>query len=75
MENRYYVLKILVTSSGGEERTFTPYDDLDTAKRKYHEAFNTIGGGPKFISAEVLDMYLNVVPNYKDWWQLETPEE
>ena len=75
MENRYYVLKILVTSSGGEERTITPYDDLDTAKRKYHEAFNTIGGGPKLISAEVLDRYLNVIPGYRDYWEQETPEE
>lgn len=74
MENRYYVIKIVVTSSGGEERSITPYDDLDTAKRKYHEAFNTIGGGPKLISCEVIDRYLNVIPGFRDTWQLEEPE-
>ena len=74
MENRYYVIKILVTSSGTEERNITPYDDLDTAKRKYHEAFNTIGGGPKLISCEVSDRYLNVIPGFRDTWQLEEPE-
>lgn len=76
MENRYYVIKILVTSTGAEERSITPYDDLDTAKRKYHEAFNTIGGGPKLISCEVIDRYLNVIPGFRDTWQLEeTPAE
>ena len=75
MENRYYVLSIIVTSSGQEQRNLTPYDNLDTAKRKYHEAFNTIGGGPQLISAEVLDRYLNVIPGYRDTWQQEQPEE
>ena len=75
MENRYYVLSIVVTSSGQEQRNFTPYDDLDTAKRKYHEAFNTIGGGPKLISAEVLDRFLNVIPGYRDTWQEEVQPE
>ena len=75
MENKWYVIKIVVTSSGGEERVITPYDNLDTAKRKYHEAFNTIGGGPKLISCEVVDRYFNVVSGYKDYWQEEeTPE-
>ena len=74
MENRYYVLSITVTSTGGEQRNLTPYNDLDTAKRKYYEAFAGIGAGPKFISAEVLDAYLNVVPGYKDWWELAETE-
>ena len=75
MENRYYVLKIQVNSNGAEERNLTPYDDLDTAKRKYHEAFNTIGAGPKLISVEVLDRYLNVVPGYRETWEPEAEEE
>ena len=76
MEERYYVLSITVTSSGAEDRKLTPYGDKNTAIRKYHEAFNGIGGGPTFISAEVLDKYLNVVGNYRDYWELEeTPEE
>lgn len=74
MENRYYVLSIKITSNGSEERNLTPYDNLDTAKRKYHEAFNTIGGGPKYIAAEVLDRYLNIIPNFKDYWIEEEAE-
>lgn len=74
MENTYYVLSITITSSGGEQRVLTPYNDIDVAKRKYHEAFAGIGAGPKFISAEVLDRYLNVVPGFKDWWEKEEPQ-
>ena len=74
MQNRYYVVKIVITSSGNEERTITPYDDLTTAQRKYHEAFNTIGGGPQLISAEIIDRYLNVVPGYQSFWQQPEPE-
>ena len=74
MENRYYVLNITITSSGAEQRNLTPYDDIDTAKRKYHEAFNTIGGGPQLISVEVLDRYLNVLPGYRDTWEATSPE-
>ena len=74
MENRYYVIKIVVTSSGAEERSLTPYDDLTVAPRKYHEAFSTIGGGPKLISAEVLDRFLNVIPGYRSTWQQPEPE-
>ena len=75
MENRYYVLKIQVNSNDAEERSLTPYDDLDTAKRKYHEAFNTIGAGPKLISVELLDRYLNVIPGYRETWGPEATEE
>ena len=74
MDNRFYVLKIQVNSNGSEERSLTPYDDETTAKRKYHEAFNTIGAGPKLISVEVLDRWLNVIPNYRDTWQEQEPE-
>ena len=69
MDNRYYVLKIQINSSGAEERSFTPYDDLTTAERKYHEAFNTIGAGPQHIAVEVLDRYLNIVPGYISVWE------
>ena len=74
MEGRYYVLSITLTSQDTEQRVLTPYDDLDTAKRKYHEAFAGIGGGPKFISCAVLDRYLNVVDGYRDYWELEVTE-
>lgn len=75
MENRYYVLNITITSSGQEQRSLTPYDDVNTAMRKYHEAFNTIGGGPKLISCEVLDRFLNVLPGYQGTWQETEPTE
>ena len=75
MNERYYVTVIKITSQGTEERSFTPYDDKDTAIRKFHEAFNVIGGGPKYIAAEVQDRYFNVVEGKKDFWQLEEPVE
>lgn len=75
MEEKVYVLTIKVLSNGNEERTLTPYDDVDTAERKWHEAFNTIGGGPKFIGCEVIDRYFNVVRGCSRTWQETTPEE
>jgi len=69
MNERYYVEVIKITSSGAEERNLTPYDNKDTAIRKFHEAFNVIGGGPKFISAEVHDRYFNVVDGKRDYWE------
>ena len=66
---RWYVLKITITSSGAEERNLTPYDDHDTAIRKWHECFNTIGGGPKFIGATILDKYMNKDEKHTDWWE------
>ena len=74
MENRWYVLKIVVNSSGTEERSLTPYDDKDTAIRKWHEIFNVIGGGPKFVSGTILDRYMNKDEKHTDWWQEEEPE-
>lgn len=73
MEQRWYVFKVLITSNGSEERSLTPYDDHDTALRKWHECFNTIGGGPKFISATLLDRYMNQDLKHTDWW--EAPSE
>ena len=77
MEGRYYVFSITLTSSGAEDRKLTPYDDLDTAQRKYHEAFNGIGGGPQFISCAILDRYMNFIPGYRSYWQKQEvpPEE
>lgn len=73
-EERVYLLTVKILSSGNEERGMTPYDDVDTAERKWHEAFNTIGGGPKFISAEVVDKYWNVVRGLCRYWKQEEPE-
>lgn len=57
--NRFYVVAITITSSGTEDRKLTPYDDLTTATRKFHEAFGAIGAGPKRVCVTLLDTYLN----------------
>ena len=59
--NRFYVVSITLTSSGTEDRKLTPYDDLTTATRKFHEAFNSIGAGPKRVCVTLLDTYLNEI--------------
>ena len=71
MNGRYYLLTITIASTGTENRNLTPYDNIDTALRKFHEAFNVIGGGPKKIVATLLDSNLNEVKH--DLW--EQPEE
>ena len=71
MNGRYYLLTITITSAGTENRNLTPYDNIDTALRKFHEAFNVIGGGPKKIVATLLDSNLNEVKH--DLWV--QPEE
>ena len=58
-ENRQYLVVVKITSNGSEDRSFTPYDDPDVALRKFHDAFNVIGGGPKQIGAALLDFYMN----------------
>ena len=75
MENRYYLVKVLVTSTGAENRDLSAYDDLATATRKFHEGFNTIGGGPKKIAMLLLDSNLNEIK--KEVWvePQEEPEE
>ena len=50
-----YVVTIKTLSNGSIENTITKYDNKDTAIRKFHEAFNTIGGGPKRITAMLLE--------------------
>lgn len=73
---RYYLATVKVTSSDTEDRNFTPYDDLNTATRKFHEAFNTIGGGSKKINAILLTSDFGIVKT-EVWEQPveETPSE
>lgn len=73
MNNRYYILDIKLTSKDTETRTLTPYDDLTTAQRKYHEALTGIGAGSKRICVALLDIYLNIVQ--KEVWIEPEPEE
>ena len=73
---RYYVETIKILSSGNEERNLTPYDNKDTAIRKFHEAFNVVGAGPTFVAAEVHDKYFNIVDGKRDYWEAgEEPAE
>lgn len=68
----YYVAVIKELSSGSLEKTFTSYDSKDTAIRKYHEAFNTVGGGPNRITSMLFEDIVNnpdgskAVPNTID---------
>lgn len=66
MENRYYVLETRITSQDTEVRNFTPYDVLETAQRKYHEALTGIGAGSKKIAVLLLDSNLNTIQ--KEVW-------
>lgn len=74
MDNRWYVVKVVINSNGSETREFTPYDSEDTAIRKWHECFNTIGGGPKLISATILDRFMNQDLKHTDTWRQAEPE-
>lgn len=71
MKERFYILDIKLTSQDKETRTLTPYDDLTTAQRKYHEALCGIGAGSKRICVALLDVYLNIIQ--KEVWV--QPEE
>jgi len=72
MQNRYYLVVVKITSKDTEDRSFTPYDDLTVAQRKYHEALTGIGAGSKRICVALLDTYLNVVQ--KEVWVEPEPE-
>jgi len=50
-----YVIIIKELSSGSIEKSITSYDNKDTALRKFHEAFNVIGGGPKRITSILME--------------------
>ena len=70
---RYYLIVVKITSQDTEDRSLTPYDDITTATRKFHEAFNSIGGGSKKISAMLLDSNFGIVKS--EVWTLNPEEE
>ena len=70
---RYYLIVVKITSQDTEERNLTPYDVKETALRKFHEAFNTIGGGSKKISVMLLDSNFGIVKN--EVWEQEAEAE
>jgi len=72
MENRYYLVQVVITSSGAENRTLTPYDNVDTALRKFFETFNVIGAGPNKICAALLDSNLNTIK--REYWAAPVEE-
>ena len=59
----YYLVTIKHLSSGSIDRAITPYEDGDVALRKFHEAFNTIGGGPTSITAILIKEVVNNIVN------------
>ena len=64
---RYYLFNVTITSTGTEDRKLVPYDNLETAQRKYHEALTGIGAGSRRIAVSLLDYNLNVIK--KEVWQ------
>ncbi len=72
---RFYLLSVTINSDGKEVRNFTPYDVKDTAIRKFYECFNAVGGGPKKITALLLDDNLNYVKREQWIQEVEEGEE
>ena len=50
-----YLITLTTGSTGTTNRVLTPYNDKNTALRKFHEAFAGIGGGPTRITAILLE--------------------
>lgn len=71
MEERYYLVVVKVASGGTEDRQLTPYDDYNTALRKFHEAFNSIGAGPKYIAATILEKNMFAQIKCEVWKEAE----
>lgn len=70
--SRFYLVSIVISSKDTEVRNLTPYDDIDTATRKFHESFGSIGGGSKKIATVLLDEYMNEIK--KEVWLEPQPE-
>lgn len=71
---KYYLVTVKTLSNGtSEERAITPYTDIDAAQRKFHEAFNTIGGGPRKICAMLLDENFGILRS--EMWEQTTNVE
>ena len=76
MNERFYVVSITTTSSGAEQRNLTPYDNYETALRKFYEPLGAIGGGPTKICVGLYDENLTEIKR-EVWVKAEetTPEE
>jgi hypothetical protein len=73
MNEKYYLVDVTITSSGAEQRNLTPYDSLETALRKFHQVFGSIGAGPLKISATLLDNNLYSIK--AEVWEKEVEPE
>jgi hypothetical protein len=73
MNEKYYLVDVTITSSGAEQRNLTPYDSLETALRKFHQVFGSIGAGPLKISATLLDNNLYSIK--AEVWEKEVESE
>jgi len=77
MNERFYVVEVTTNSTGTETRKLTPYDNNETAYRKFFEPLGNIGAGPIKICVLLLDENLNVIK--KEVWikhiEPETEEE
>ena len=69
--HKFQLISIVLSSKDTETRTITPYDDYDTALRKFHEALTGIGGGSKRIAVMLVDSNLNVIK--KELWFIPEP--
>lgn len=69
---KYYLISIITNSQGTETRNLTPYSDKETALRKFHEAFNSIGAGSKEICAILIDGNYDVIK--REVWLQEKEE-
>lgn len=67
---RYYVVNVTIASSGTENRIINPYDNEETALRKFYEPLGSIGAGPKKICVLLLDEYFEVLEK-KVWEHVE----
>lgn len=71
---KYYVLSVTINSGGSENRVLTPYENEDTALRKFFEIFQGIGGGPRKIQALLLDEDLYTIKAER-WAKVEEEGE
>lgn len=76
MNERFYVVEVTTNSTGAETRKLTPYDNNETALRKFYEPLGSIGAGPIKICVGLYDENLTEIKR-EVWVQAveETPEE
>ncbi len=76
MNERFYVVEVTTNSTGAETRKLTPYDNNETALRKFFEPLGGIGAGALKICVSLLDENLTEIKR-EVWVKAveETPTE